>query len=74
MRGLSLTLLAACFALCSGCLLRDYQHEESNRRMLQLTNQSETGGQISPELAHYWEIDQPSHLVDDRVEGGVAPN
>jgi len=74
MRRLMLALLACCCMLGStGCFLNMYS-SDPNRRMLQLMNQSEDLRQIEREWEHFWMIDQPSHLTDERVHGGVAPN
>jgi hypothetical protein len=47
---------------------------DPNRRTLRLMNQSNDLRRIHKELKEFWMIDQPSHLTDERVHGGVAPN
>jgi hypothetical protein len=73
MRRLLLALFACCVLGSSGCFLNAYS-PDPGRRMWQLMNQSEDLRQIARELEHFWMIDQPSHLTDERVHGGVAPN
>jgi len=56
----------------TGCLINIYS-SNPNRRMGQLLNNSEDLRVIQDEWERIWFTDQPSHLVVDRVHGGITP-
>lgn len=73
MRRLLLLTVATGIALGnSGCFLNEYS-SDPNRRMHQLINESENLRQLENELEHFWMLDHPSHLTDERVDGGMQP-
>lgn len=53
-----------------GCFIPIYS-SDPNRRVKELLNQSEDLRQISYEWERIWFTDQPSHMVIDRVHGGI---
>ena len=69
-----------CFALvtlvalssATGCLIPMYSADPS-RRSGQLLNTSEDLRQALDEWERIWFLDQPSHMVVDRVHGGITP-
>lgn len=73
MRRLLLTVALAGIALSNtGCLINIYS-SNPNRRMGELLNQSEDLRVVQDEWERIWFTDQPSHMVVDRVHGGITP-
>ncbi len=57
--------------LCNtGCLINAYSSDPS-MRMKALVNQSEDLRQIEQEWSRIWFTDHPSHLTNERVDGGL---
>jgi hypothetical protein len=56
----------------TGCLINQYS-ADPNRRVRELLNESENLRQIEFEWERIWQIDMPSHLTPERVDGGVMP-
>jgi hypothetical protein len=54
----------------TGCLLNQYS-SDPNRRVNELINNSEDLRQIQGEWERFWFNDQPSHLTNERVNGGI---
>lgn len=73
MRRWLLTGLLGVVALSNtGCLINIYS-SNPQRRMSQLLNNSEDLRVIQDEWDRIWFTDQPSHMVVDRVHGGITP-
>ena len=73
MRRWLLTGLLAVVALSNtGCLINIYS-SDPQRRMGELLNNSEDLRVIMDEWERIWFTDQPSHMVVDRVHGGITP-
>ena len=71
MRRLLLSLAVAGVVLSnSGCLLNIYS-SDPNRRMRQLLTNSENLRQIENEWDRIWFTDQPSHMTEERIHGGI---
>lgn len=71
MRRLLLSVVVAGFVLSnSGCFLNIYS-SDPNRRMRQLLNTSEDLRQIENEWSRIWFTDQPSHMTEERIHGGI---
>ena len=57
--------------LCNtGCLINAYSSDPS-MRIKALVNQSEDLRQIEQEWSRIWFTDHPSHLTNERVDGGL---
>ena len=56
----------------TGCLINIYS-SDPKRRMGELLNTSEDFRVIMDEWERIWFTDQPSHMVVDRVHGGITP-
>ena len=69
-RWLLVTSVAALVLVNSGCFINIYS-SNPNRRMNQLMNVSEGYRQIEDEWERIWFVDQPSHLTNERVNGGM---
>ncbi len=69
-RSLWLAAVAVLMLSNTGCLLNMYPSNPT-RRMEALLNQSEDLRQIEGEWSRFWFTDQPSHLTDERVHGGL---
>ncbi len=69
-RSLWLAAVAVLMLSNAGCLLNMYPSNPT-RRMEALLNQSEDLRQIEGEWSRFWFTDQPSHLTDERVHGGL---
>jgi len=56
----------------TGCIINQYP-ADPNERLHVLFNESENLRQIRNEWLRFWQIDMPSHLTPDRVDGGIYP-
>jgi hypothetical protein len=72
MRRLLWTAVAVLVVANSGCFINIYS-SNPNRRMGELLNNSEDLRVIQDEWERIWFTDQPSHMVVDRVHGGITP-
>ncbi|NBR05003.1 MAG: hypothetical protein EBT92_04455 [Planctomycetes bacterium] len=54
----------------TGCLINAYSSDPS-MRVKALVNQSEDLRQIEQEWSRIWFTDHPSHLTNERVDGGL---
>lgn len=54
----------------TGCLINAYSSDPS-MRIKALVNQSEDLRQIEQEWSRIWFTDHPSHLTNERVDGGL---
>ena len=54
----------------TGCLITAYSSDPS-MRIKALVNQSEDLRQIEQEWSRIWFTDHPSHLTNERVDGGL---
>lgn len=72
MRRLFFLAFAGLVLANTGCLINIYS-SNPNRRMHQLQNNSEDLRVIQDEWERIWFTDQPSHMVVDRVHGGITP-
>lgn len=54
----------------TGCLINAYSSDPT-MRMKALLNQSEDLRQIEQEWSRIWFTDHPSHLTNERVDGGL---
>lgn len=54
----------------TGCLINAYSSDPT-MRMKALLNQSEDIRQIEQEWSRIWFTDHPSHLTNERVDGGL---
>jgi hypothetical protein len=64
---------AAAVALSNtGCIINQYP-ADPNERLQVLFNESENLRQIRQEWLRFWQIDMPSHLTPERVDGGIMP-
>lgn len=70
MRRLLFLALAGLVITNTGCFLNIYS-SNPNRRMHELQNNSEDLRVIQDEWERAWFVDQPSHMVVDRVHGGM---
>jgi len=69
-RKLLLTAVAGIGLAGTGCFLPIYS-SDPQRRMESLLNNSEDLRQIEYEWSRFWFTDQPSHMTNDRIHGGI---
>ena len=69
-RSLFLAALGGLFLANAGCFIPIYPSDPT-RRMEALLNNSEDLRQIEGEWSRFWFTDQPSHLTNDRIHGGI---
>jgi hypothetical protein len=69
-RKLLLALVAGVGLAGTGCFLPIYP-SDPQRRMEALLNNSEDLRQIEAEWSRFWFTDQPSHMTNDRIHGGI---
>ncbi|MSR31862.1 MAG: hypothetical protein EXR99_10195 [Gemmataceae bacterium] len=69
-RYILLASVGLAIACNTGCLLNAYSSDPT-MRMKALMNQSEDLRQIEQEWARIWFTDHPSHLTNERVDGGL---
>ena len=71
-RWLCAGILAVVALSNTGCLINIYS-SNPQRRMGELLNNSEDLRVMMDEWERIWFTDQPSHMVVDRVHGGITP-
>jgi hypothetical protein len=72
-RRLGLAFAAAAVTLSNtGCIINQYP-SDPNERVQVLFNESENLRQAHLEWLRFWQIDMPSHLTPERVDGGIMP-
>jgi hypothetical protein len=69
-RRVLLTALAGVALAGVGCFIPIYSSDHQ-RRVEQLLNTSEDLRQIEYEWSRFWFTDQPSHMTNDRIHGGL---
>jgi hypothetical protein len=69
--GLAVALTAVTLAN-TGCIINQYP-ADPNERLHVLFNESENLRQLRQEWLRFWQIDMPSHLTPERVDGGIYP-
>ena len=72
MRRLLLLAVVSLGLANTGCFMNMYS-SNPNTRMQEMLFQSEDLRQIAGEWERWWMIDQPSHMTDQRVHGGIGP-